>query len=361
MHNVDPRSARLAACLRRVEALRQGSRYVTTSLQSVTRVGDARDVLPTLGPGSIQTIVTSPPYYAQRAYDVPISFWPRPGNDHRLPYPRCGVPYNPDIRAHETPSKWVRRLASPVIGKPPHDRYAECVGCGGLWLQLGLEPTPDLYVRHLVEIFRLCKDVLADDGTLWVVIGDSYAGSGRGPSGHGSILGKHGQPGNQAQRQGFVANKPFVPAGMKTKDLMDIPHMLGQALRADGWYWRGDIIWFKTNGLGSNALDRPSHSYENVLLFAKSLRYLYNDMLDFSGSRRLRDVWPLSTAGAGSGHTAAFPPALADICISLGSRPGDTVLDPFAGSGTTGKVAKLLDRAYVGIELGASYVAQSGL
>lgn len=135
--------------------------------------------------------------------------------------------------------------------------------------QIGMEKTPEEYVARLVEIFRELKRVLRDDGTFWLNIGDSYAGSGRGPTGHNGI-------GNQKERQGFVDPGTSKANGCKAKDMIGIPWMLAFALRADGWYLRADLPWIKRNSMPSSVTDRPASSIEHVFLFSKSRKYYYD-------------------------------------------------------------------------------------
>jgi DNA modification methylase len=135
--------------------------------------------------------------------------------------------------------------------------------------QIGLEKTPEEYVRKMVEIFHELKRVLRSDGTFWLNIGDSYAGSGKGPTGHNGI-------GNQKERQGFVDPVISTPTGYKAKDLYGIPWMLAFALRTDGWYLRADLPWIKRNSMPSSVTDRPASSIEHVFLFSKSRKYYYD-------------------------------------------------------------------------------------
>jgi DNA modification methylase len=132
-----------------------------------------------------------------------------------------------------------------------------------------MEKTPELYVARLVEVFREVRRVLRDDGTFWLNIGDSYSGSGRGPTGHNGI-------GNQKERQGFVDPGASVANGCKPKDLIGIPWLLAFALRADGWYLRADLPWIKRNSMPSSVTDRPASSIEHVFLFSKAKKYYYD-------------------------------------------------------------------------------------
>ena len=246
--------------------------------------------------------------------------------------------------------------------------------------QIGLEQTPEEYIARLVEVFRGVRDVLADDGTLWLNIGDSYASGGRKTRDTDAKLEQRG-----------MDTRPADPAGVKPKDLIGIPWMLAFALRADGWYLRQDIIWHKPNPMPESVRDRCTKAHEYVFLLSKSPRYYFdaeaikepsvtNDprrpytsvgakQLDGraewkSGQRRdgddftkrnRRSVWTVATRPYKGAHFATFPPALIEPCVLAGSRPGDIVLDPFMGSGTTAAVAVQHGRQYIGCELNIDY------
>ncbi len=259
--------------------------------------------------------------------------------------------------------------------------------------QLGLEPTVDEYVDNLVEVFREVKRVLTDDGTLWLNIGDCYTGSGGAHKPH------HKNPGlnNSAKRES--TSLPGVVRrveGLRRKNLIGIPWRLAFALQHDGWYLRDAVIWHKLNGLASGGNDRPASSYEYVFFLSKSDMYFSDfdaiaqpiaestkkDMMrgfrarkssawkDYKKARgqnpsavkertiaglgetaRIRNVWPLPVQPFKGEHTATFPTWLAELPILAGSEEGDTVLDPFAGSGTTGVVALRNNRGFIGIEI----------
>jgi hypothetical protein len=135
-----------------------------------------------------------------------------------------------------------------------------CQKCGAWKGELGLEPTPEMFIEHLVEIAREAKRTLRDDGVMWWNIGDSFS------------RGKKGGSGTPTGRTGSGENYrgAGIPSGTKEKDLIGIPWMLAFALRADGWYLRADIPWIKRNALPSSVTDRPSSSIEHVFLLAKS-------------------------------------------------------------------------------------------
>ena len=254
-------------------------------------------------------------------------------------------------------------------------------------LEIGLEETPEQYVARMVEVFRCVRDVLADDGVLWLNIGDSYAGY------HGNKNAAYdAAPSNKAgyfenQRKTLVNHN-----GIKNKDLIGIPWMLAFALRADGWYLRQDIIWHKPNPMPESVRDRCTKAHEYIFLLSKSERYFFDSEamkepsahLERAGklersfstgkpdavlrqdvgravmrteTRNRRSVWTVATRPYKGAHFATFPPALIEPCILAGSRPGDVVLDPFMGSGTTAAVALQHGRQYLGCELNAEYGA----
>jgi DNA modification methylase len=253
--------------------------------------------------------------------------------------------------------------------------------------QIGLEETPEQYITAMVEVFRCIWDVLADDGTLWLNIGDSYATGTTASRQQGSRgLGAATQSAQDAVAR--IGNPP----GCKTKDLIGIPWMLAFALRSDGWYLRQDIIWHKPNPMPESVKDRCTKAHEYIFLLSKSERYFFdaeamkeeavgvrggapkkihstsaqgkhgatsalNKPWDGAETRNRRSVWTVATKPYAGAHFATFPPALIEPCILAGSRPGDVVLDPFMGSGTTAQVSESLGRQYIGCELNEDYKA----
>ena len=255
--------------------------------------------------------------------------------------------------------------------------------------QIGLEQTPEAYIAAMVEVFRCVRDVLADDGTLWVNIGDSYARQGGKVSEQSRHWdGREHDPGAMHATR-HVDNMP----GYKPKDLIGIPWMLAFALRADGWYLRQDIIWHKPNPMPESVRDRCTKAHEYIFLLSKSERYYFDGngisepainagkvVTDNNGkngqmgkfgatrggflkdegvlvkeTRNRRSVWTVATRPYKGAHFATFPPDLIEPCILAGSRPGDIVLDPFMGSGTTAQVATQHGRQYLGCELNQQY------
>jgi DNA modification methylase len=247
--------------------------------------------------------------------------------------------------------------------------------------QIGLEETPEQYVDQMVQVFREVWRVLKDDGTLWLNIGDSYAGNM-------SRASNNGRAGFGSEREGVFSR---MPDGLKPKDLIGIPWRLAFALQADGWYLRQDIIWAKPNPMPESVTDRCTKSHEYVFLLTKSRQYLYDHeaiketaltepkardknaegyQADYAkgerfsagervfgadGMRNKRDVWTVATKPYKGAHFAVMPEALVEPCILAGSAAGDTVLDPFTGSGTVGMVALRHNRNFVGTELNPEY------
>jgi site-specific DNA-methyltransferase (cytosine-N4-specific) len=320
--------------------------------------GDSRVTLKLLEPCSVQVCVTSPPYYGLRSY------------------------------LHDT---------------HPYKN-----------LEIGGEKTPDEYVAALVEVFREVWRVLRDDGTLWLNLGDSYAGTGKSGGGaQGRRWEECGMDTTGARGGKWMP----PPAGLKPKDLIGIPWRVAFALQADGWYLRQDIIWHKPNPMPESVTDRCTKAHEYLFLLSKSPRYYFdnetikeacalqeyktpdgwdtskgegghgpfhkngrekgktdkqrghgriytgfNERYDakeaaqqLTGTRNKRSVWTIPTRPYAQAHFATYPPELIEPCILAGTRPGQIVLDPFFGSGTTGEVAQRLGRRWIGCELNPDY------
>jgi len=265
--------------------------------------------------------------------------------------------------------------------------------------QIGLEQTPDEYIKAMVEVFRCVWDVLADDGTLWLNIGDSYAAQRGGTHMPAqTVAGGVGGKGNEKAFRGMgdekrgSAHRNASAIGLKHKDLIGIPWMLAFALRADGWYLRQDIIWSKPNPMPESVRDRCTKAHEYIFLLSKSERYFFDSeamkepavraghkaggskyssadadtalggrhtAATLAGvvaeTRNRRSVWTVATQPYKGAHFATFPPDLIKPCILAGSRQDDIVLDPFMGSGTTAQVAIQHGRRYLGCELNEEY------
>ncbi|MCS6976731.1 MAG: site-specific DNA-methyltransferase [Gemmatales bacterium] len=217
--------------------------------------------------------------------------------------------------------------------------------------QLGCEATPKEYVEDLVRVFREVWRILRPDGTLWLNIGDGYARNG----GHG----RHGPNAKVGNTRKMIQRRNCrVPEcwGLKDRDLLGLPWRLAFALQEDGWLLRSHIVWIKKTPMPESVRNRPTRATEEVFLLAKSPDYYYDSQAvrEASGAN-LKNYWILGTDGYDSGHPAAFPKELARRCILLGSRRGDLVLDPFAGSGTTAVAAAELGRKAIVVELNETY------
>ena len=305
-------------------------------------IGDCRNILPTLEAKSVQCVITSPPYYNLRDY--------------------------------------------------------------GVTSQIGQEATYQEYIESLVDVFREVRRVLKDDGTVWLNLGDSYAGSG-----HGGNLGKN------KKLKSMTPLKQTPLSGLKKKDLIGIPWRVAFALQEDGWYLRQDIIWHKPNVMPESVKDRCTKSHEYIFLLSKHKNYYFdveaikensvtfenrlpaivrnreygyasklnathpsynlrrNDKRDpFKQEkpqkrlnrkdsdyditkRNKRDVWTIPTHPYKGAHFAAFPLGLVIPCVLAGSREGDVILDPFFGSGTVAEAAALLNRNWLGIDINPDY------
>jgi site-specific DNA-methyltransferase (cytosine-N4-specific) len=212
--------------------------------------------------------------------------------------------------------------------------------------QIGLEESLPQYINRLVEIFAEARRVLADDGVLWLNIGDGFTSGNRS-----------WRAPDKKNPARAMSTRPNTPDGLKSKDLLGVPWRLAFALQDDGWYLRTDIVWNKPNAMPESVKDRPNRSHEFIFMFTKSERYHYDRgaVVEQNG-RNLRSVWNVNTKPFPSAHFATFPPSLIEPCILSSSSPGDFVLDPFFGSGTVGLVAKGYGRKYVGIELNPDYV-----
>ena len=221
--------------------------------------------------------------------------------------------------------------------------------------QIGTESSPEAYVENLVGIFREVRRVLSDDGTFWLNVGDGYARNG----GTGTC-GPNAQVGNTKkliQRRNCTVPDCW---GLKDRDLMGLPWRVAFALQVDGWLLRSKITWVKKAPMPESVRNRPSNATEEVFLFSKTPDYYYdNQAVREETGANLRNYWLLGPDTSGTPHPAVFPKELARRCILLGSRPGDLILDPFSGSGTTGLVAAELNRRAVLIELNEEYAAYS--
>ena len=278
--------------------------------------------------------------------------------------------------------KTIDTKAQMCVTSPP---YYGLRNYGGEDKQIGMEQTPEEYIEQLVDVFRSVRDVLTDDGTLWLNIGDTYynyRSDGNYPKQTVSRT-KQDLPDFSPVRGNKLHN-------LKSKDLIGIPWMLAFALRADGWWLRQDIIWNKPNPMPESVKDRCTKSHEYIFLLSKSKNYYYDNeaikepvkqdwgtrdrtngkyhnpgsgLAPHSGlsksydRKNKRSVWTVTNKPYKGAHFACFPPDLIEPCILAGSREGDIILDPFMGSGTTAMVAKKHNRNYLGCELHEDYAS----
>jgi DNA modification methylase len=324
--------------------------------------GDALHALGKIPAGTAHCCVTSPPYYGLRDYGVEPTAWPAV---EYAPMPGCAT-----------------------VTVPP------MVAC------LGLEPTPEAFVGHLVLIFREVRRVLRDDGTLWLNLGDSYSRAAETnvpQTKHKRVaFPVHAKAGSSDGAVGR-ADRPgsrSAAGSLKPKDLLGIPWRVAFALQADGWWLRMDNIWHKPNPMPESVTDRPTKAHEYVFLLAKSARYYYDaeavkeravsgaeaaydpgtnglgggDRQTGATTRRFgadpakrnrRSVWTVGTKPYKGDHYATFNTELVDPCIMAGSPVGGTVLDPFSGRATTGVAALQLGRRYIGTEIHPKHAAES--
>uniref|UniRef100_UPI003F4956B9 DNA-methyltransferase n=1 Tax=Pseudarthrobacter oxydans TaxID=1671 RepID=UPI003F4956B9 len=236
------------------------------------------------------------------------------------------------------PSQTVRS----VVTSPPYWSLRDYNHEG----QIGRDESLPEFIKSLTVIFDKVSRVLTDDGTLWVNLGDSYTSGNRG----------YRAP-DKKNANRAMSVRPKTPEGLKPKDLIGVPWMFAFAMQQAGWYLRSDIIWYKENTQPESVKDRPTRSHEHVFLFSKNEKYHYDiDAVKGPNGRRLRDVWEINTKGYNGAHFAVYPEELVRRCALIGSEPGDYILDPFLGSGTTGAVAHKLDRKFIGCEINADYL-----
>jgi len=277
----------------------------------------------------------------------------------------------------ETLKELPDKIVNTVVTSPPYyglRNYREDK-------QLGLEETPEEYVSNLADIFDEVWRVLRDDGTVWLNLGDSYSGSGKGIA--GNICKTHDQ-----QNMDGIHSK-IVPNGLKPKDLIGVPFRVAFELQKRGWYLRQDIIWHKPNPMPESVTDRCTKSHEYIFLLSKNKNYYYDNeaikvpVKDDWGTRdrtdgkyhndgtgltphsgleksyetaNKRSVWTVNPKPYKDAHFATFPPDLIEPCVLAGCPKGGVVLDPFMGSGTTGLVAQELGRQWIGCELNKDYI-----
>jgi DNA modification methylase len=364
--------------------------------------GDCRDVLASLPRETFACCVTSPPYYGLRDYGLEPSVWGGvKGCRHEW---RDAGTKTVDARPDHSGGSPLGTRGAQSFAKAAGSVLSfgsTCRHCNAWRGSLGLEPTPQLYVAHLVECLRHVRDALHPLGTLWLNLGDSFAGAASNQNG-GGLDGKV-RGGNR--ERGRITGGP--PPGFKQKDLLGVPWRVAFALQDEGWYLRMDIIWEKANPMPESVTDRPAKSHEYVFLLSKAKTYYYDheavkepcvigdggrqraalrgafpyegreykttaavpnrgdtgkqqgglQRTDYHpGGRNLRSVWTFATQPYQGAHFATFPEELARRCLLAGCPPGAWALDPFCGSGTTLTVAANLGRRAVGVEASGEYL-----
>jgi DNA modification methylase len=370
--------------LGRIDARKE--RGKTMKVKAEVIIGDNRQALKELPDASVQTVVTSPPYWGLRDYGT--ANWT--GGDESCEHikdPSKTKKFGNDEFNKNRPSREATKL--------PGYYYKDlCESCGAIFEdnQIGLEQSPDDFIEQLCVVFDEVWRVLKDDGTIWVNLGDSYSAMRDSKASPDSLrTGEGTRVGSAANRNPENLRK----AGLKHKDLVGIPWRFAFAMQARGWYLRSDIIWHKPNPMPESVTDRPTKSHEYIFLMTKAPRYYYDHeaikedaiwaeekragkgRLHYDGKRQgekgtgqenfvsivdkknKRSVWQVNVKGYKEAHFATYPTELIEPCILAGSKEGDTVLDPFSGSGTTGEVALKHGRNYIGLELNPDYAAIS--
>lgn len=265
-----------------VDPVQKFSDNVGSGLIQNIIAGDARELAKNLVPNSVQSIITSPPYWGLRSYGAPN--------------------------------------------------------------EIGAEPTFDEYLSNLSEVFEALYKSLKNDGTLWLVLGDTYTSGNR----------KYRTPDKKHSHRAMVS-RPKTPHGLKQKDLIGLPWRVAFLLQSSGWFLRSEVIWHKTNPLPESVKDRPHQGHEHVFLLTKSAKYKFNysalKECETERTRFTRSVWSIPVGKNSTGHAAPFPIDLVRPCVLSSTKEGDLVLDPFAGSGSVGLVCGSLNRNFVGFEL----------
>ena len=348
--------------------------------------GDVFDNIKKLDDNTIDCVVTSPPYWGLRDYGT-ASY---EGGDKNCNHTIC------DSGIDSKKNKNIERPAQ-------HFNKSFCIKCGAKRIdkQLGLEPTYQEHIQNIVELFRAMKPKLKDSATVWLNYGDSYASTVNGTKVKDM---KKSLQKNRTSKikgvyddRGFV-DKPFstIQGSLKPKDLVMIPNRIAIALQDDGWWIRSEIIWHKPNPMPESTKDRPTSCHEKIWLITKSKKYYYDadairepvaqgtitrlsekNLKNQKGSTRgnggmksngnmkpvgnmetknKRNVWTVTTKPCKEAHFATFPKDLIEPCIKAGCPENGIVFDPFGGSGTTGIVAKSLNRKAILSELNPEYI-----
>lgn len=361
---------------------------------------DVMDGLRQLPDGLVKCVVTSIPYYGLRDYGT--ATWI--GGDPMCAHSNGGKPY-------DTKSKHYRGADQMTLVAGNRGGLNHCIKCGAQLVdpQIGQEQTISEYVERIAGVFREVWRVLADDGTLWINIGDSMA-SGKGQSGapgpevtsyrkngKKSINGPEHHIAGKGQTRRLDDSKMLRDEGVRNKSLLGMPWRVAFALMDMGWILRNEIVWYKPNPQPESVEDRFTRAHEQIFFFAKSEQYYfdqnavrepqtgnahsrgkgnglkfapkrsqirYNESFSRAiskytvvpGGRNRRDVWKVPFEPSRERHWAAYPTKLILIPILAGSREGDLILDPFVGTGTTPIVARALKRRYLGFDISPKYI-----
>ena len=339
------------------------------------KTGNCLEVLKTMPEQSVNTCITSPPYWGLRDYGT--AEW-EGGDDN------CDHVSNPNATKKMGNAEFNVNRPSREATKTKGYYKNKCSKCGAIRKdsQLGLEDTPGEYVENLVAVFREVKRVLRDDGTVWLNLGDSYSSGERKTTTNQTLRGD----------KDYGVTRPKPSKNIKPKDLIGIPWRVAFGLQKDGWYLRQDIIWHKPNPMPESVTDRCTKSHEYIFLLSKSLKYYFDneaikedavgnepgnktkhravgqhfsetknniDKIGAVNKRNKRSVWTVTTKPFKGAHFATFPPDLIEPCVLAGCPENGTVLDPFGGAGTTGLVAQQHNRNAILIELNTEYAEMS--
>lgn len=343
--------------------------------------GHCLEVMRKLPADCVQMAVTSPPYFGLRAYGTSPQIWGGKADcKHQWEKGRrIAVGNAPSKKTTLTGGRGVKSQTQPT------ETFTgfTCQKCNAWQGELGAEPTPQLYVAHLTEIFTELRRVLKPDGVLFLNLGDTYASSNGGS--------KRGKSSQFNTRKKILKGQSSCEnqtrnVGLPIKNLIGIPWRVAFALQESGWILRSECIWEKRNAMPESATDRPNRNHEHVFMLVKQPKYYFNmdavrvqsapatlerdkytritqgkdgqyavahnhETPSNAGGRNLRTVWDIPTRPYRGSHFAVFPPALPSLCIRAASKPGDIVLDPFGGSGCTAYVAAKLNRRCISIEL----------
>ena len=360
--------------------------YQINNILNTIIQGNTLEVLKNIPDNSINMVITSPPYWGLRCYNTNPQVWDGDEN--------CKHEWNTEIirkrtngDVHGKNSLIAKCRPNDIVNRPDIISNT-CIKCGAWKGELGSEPTYEMYINHLIQIFDEVHRVLKDNGTCWVNLGDSYAGSNQG-------AGVNTPSGKQATNRGtnYMNSKTHKSllknCGIKAKSLIGIPDRFKIAMIDNGWICRNDIIWHKPNAMPESVKDRFTDDYERLFFFTKNRKYYFEQQLEYQskpqkpvnknqqncnngyttdrfsagyrdyysqGGRNKRSVWSINTKPFKEAHFAIFPEELIETPIKAGCPENGIVLDIFMGSGTTAIKALELNRNYIGIELNPEYI-----